>query len=280
MLVIVESEAVIVIVIFELIADGHTLSSVAQNLNKRGLLTMTGKRWDAHLVHNVVRKRSFYAGETTTWYDVPSEKVKHEPILPPDLIERLDDHLNVPTGLITTKQAAAVVGVTNTTINRWRKEGLLEAKKVRRTVSDIDADGQPRGSTPSYYFDPEQVALLKPARTFLKDREKTPRSRKVSPISVDTTPTPEGTVTVAQAAQIMRTSSTTVRKMIEHGDLEIVGQTDAPKGQRAWLLDLTAVQALPAYGSDHRVEGSPPYNVPRAPVGWPACKKVDGGIPK
>lgn len=245
----VDEEAGIVVAIFELRADGLTLSAIAVEMNKRGVLTMMGRKWNNHLVNNVLLKQSFYAGETTTWLHAPSKKVLHTPILSPELVERLNHVVERPVGLLTTVEAARAIGVTANTILLWRKKGLIEAKMVRAAITD--ADGKRIGPPHQYFYDPKQLEGLKPQRHVkIANRTKPTPSPKLAP-PTDTTPV-DGCVSVLQAAALLHCSTGTVRKLVEQGDLGDVPRVVQPNGSSAWMIKVEDVMRLPAYAPDHK----------------------------
>ncbi len=64
----IESEARVVQRIFEMVAKGQSCYSIAQTLNKEGIPTRAGKRWEAVTVSRLVRNPAYcgltYFGRT------------------------------------------------------------------------------------------------------------------------------------------------------------------------------------------------------------------------
>jgi len=155
LLIIIETEAEVICLIFELLAASHSDVGIARELNARGLTTMMGLHWDHGSVKKITRRFSFYAGRSTTWLEVQSKQIAHEAILSDDLIARVDDYLTPHPDLVDSSAAAKIAGVCRNTIDRWRKAGIIEAKVVKRKHL-----GGNRGAASKFYYDPAQVAAV------------------------------------------------------------------------------------------------------------------------
>lgn len=78
-LVVVKSEAEIVQLVFELRGDGLTMSGIAKELTKRGMLTKKGKEFTVPSIQTILENEEFYRG--IYQYGSTKKVGTHEPIL-------------------------------------------------------------------------------------------------------------------------------------------------------------------------------------------------------